>query len=77
MLGAADEIMCFPGLILGGTFSYAELAVGCLVASVVLLMILCSLYAMFRPVFDALDKIPLFVIVGVFALVQTIDIAFG
>ena len=74
LAGAADEIMCFPGLMLAGTFSYAELAIGCLVASLALLGILLSMYATFKPVFDMFDRIPLFVVVGMFAVIQTVDL---
>lgn len=77
LAGAADEIMCFPALMLGGSFSYADLAVGCLLASLALLLILLTLYSYFKPVFDALDRIPLFVVVGLFAMFQTVNIICG
>jgi hypothetical protein len=77
LAGAADEIMCFPALMLGGSFSYADLAVGCQLASLALLLILLTLYSYFKPIFDALDRIPLFVVVALFAVFQTVNIICG
>jgi hypothetical protein len=66
--------MCFPALMLGGSFSYGDLAMGCLLASLALLLILLALYSYFKPVFDALDRIPLFFVVGLFAVFQTVTL---
>lgn len=74
--GAADEIMCFPPLLLGNTFSLLELSAGCLAACVSLIVILLSFYAMFRPVFEVLDRIPLYAVVTLLAVIQTVDIMY-
>ena len=76
LVGAADEIMCFPPLLLGNTFSFLELSTGCLAVCISLIIILLAFYAMFQPVFHALDQIPLYVVVAVLAAMQTVDMVF-
>jgi hypothetical protein len=76
LAGAADEIMCFPPLLLGNTFSFLELSTGCLAVCISLIIILLAFYNMFQPVFHALDQIPLYFMVAVLAAMQTVDIAF-
>ncbi|KAJ1415742.1 hypothetical protein B484DRAFT_454469 [Ochromonadaceae sp. CCMP2298] len=73
--GALDEMMCFPALMLGKTFSVWELSAGCLAASLLLLLILLTLYSAFKPLFDVFDRIPLYAVVTMFAIIQTVDIA--
>mmetsp|Transcript_65566 Transcript_65566/g.128928 ORF Transcript_65566/g.128928 Transcript_65566/m.128928 type:complete len:256 (+) Transcript_65566:47-814(+) len=74
--GAADEIMCFPPLLLGNTFSALELTAGTLAASLLLIIILLSFYSVFKSCFDVLDQIPLYFVVAVLAVIQTVDVVY-
>jgi hypothetical protein len=71
--GALDEIVCFPSLVLSNTFSLFELSLGCLIASILILTIITLLLNIFKPILDFFDRIPLYVIIYFFAVIQTVN----
>lgn len=73
-LGALDEISYFPTLLMGDVFSPYELLLGTFLASVLILMIVLLYLRKMKPVVDFLDSIPLYGIVGMFALILTIGL---
>jgi cadmium resistance protein CadD (predicted permease) len=73
-LGALDEISYFPTLLLGNVFSPYELLLGTLLASVLILMIVVLYLRKLKPLVDFLDSIPLYGIVGMFAVILTIGL---
>ena len=72
-VGALDELTYFPTLIIGGTFSAVELSVGALLACLLTLIVITSVLSMFQPVLEWMDRIPLYVIVGLFATILSIE----
>eukprot|EP01038_Epipyxis_sp_PR26KG_P009110 gene9110-12287_t len=74
--GALDEIMCFPSLLMGDIFGIVELSISCFLASVSILIILYFLLNQCKPLLDLMDRIPLYVVVFFFAIIQTILIIF-
>mmetsp|Transcript_21324 Transcript_21324/g.32007 ORF Transcript_21324/g.32007 Transcript_21324/m.32007 type:complete len:331 (-) Transcript_21324:170-1162(-) len=75
-LGALDEISYFPALIMGKIFSPMELCIGALLASVIILCVIVFFLGQCKPLVDFLDSIPLYGIVGMFAVVLTIGLFF-
>ena len=73
LLGALDEIACFPSLMMGGTFTIQELSFGCLVASILVLFVVFFLLKTCKCILDTMDSIPLFVIVAFIACIQTVE----
>lgn len=73
IVGALDEISYFPGLVVGKVFSVAELTLGTAIASLLILLIVCVALAPCRPVLEFLDRIPLFMVVALFATILTIS----
>jgi hypothetical protein len=73
VIGAIDEVSYFPGLIAGGIFSVAELTLGTTIASFFILLIVCVFLAPCRPVLDFLDRVPLYCVVSVFAILLTVE----
>jgi hypothetical protein len=73
VIGAIDEVSYFPGLTAGGIFSVAELTLGTAIASLLILLIVCVFLAPCRPVLDFLDRVPLYCVVSVFAILLTIE----
>jgi len=74
-LGALDEIAVFPALFLSNFFSYSDLALGCLIASVAVLVCVWGCLRQVRPLLDFLDRIPLYALVLLFAIIQMLNIA--
>lgn len=70
-LGALDEISYFPALIMGHIFTPAELCIGALFASILILGVISLFLSQCKPLVDCLDRIPLYGIVGMFAIVLT------
>lgn len=70
-LGSLDEISYFPGLLLGRVFTPAELSGGALLAALTMLLIVTTCLGTCQPCMDCLDRIPLFGVVGVFAILLT------
>ena len=73
-LGALDEISYFPTLLLGDIFSPYELLLGTLLASILILMIVVLYLRKMKPLVDFLDSIPLYGIVGMFAIILTVGL---
>ncbi len=71
--GALDEMLCFPSFMLARMFSYPELAVGSLLACLTIITVLTLFLSTCKPLLDALDKIPLFVIVAGYAIILTVS----
>jgi len=72
IMGGLDEVAYFPSLLLTRMFTLEEMCLGTLLAAVILLIILQWFLARFTPVLELMDKIPLWVIVAIFASVMTI-----
>eukprot|EP00457_Paulinella_chromatophora_P011103 gb/GEZN01011229.1/.p1 GENE.gb/GEZN01011229.1/~~gb/GEZN01011229.1/.p1 ORF type:complete len:247 (-),score=22.96 gb/GEZN01011229.1/:405-1145(-) len=72
IMGGLDEIAYFPSLLLTQTFSLSELCVGSVLAGTLLLLILQLALAQCRFLLDFLDRIPLWCIVAVYAIVMTV-----
>lgn len=75
-LGALDEISYFPALIMGHVFTSSELVLGTALAACLICLVISTtfLLAPCRPIMAWLDTIPLYAIVGVFAVVLTIGV---
>lgn len=70
-LGALDEISYFPSLILGGLFTPLDLCLGTIFAASIVLVVVTLFLSRCKPLLDWLDDIPLYGIVGTFAVVLT------
>lgn len=73
-LGALDEISYFPALLVGHVFTGKELCIGTLLASGIILAIVLKCLSKFKPLVDFLDTIPLYGIVGMFAIILTVGL---
>lgn len=73
-LGSLDEISYFPALLVGGVFTNIELCVGTLLAACLILVTITVFLSQCKPLIDWLDSIPLYGIVGVFAIVLTVGV---
>ena len=73
LTGSLDELVSFPSFILAGTFSYAELAVGCLCACLVVLMVVTCFIRACQSLLDVLDRIPLYGILALYATILTLN----
>lgn len=65
-LGSLDELSYFPGLILGGTFTAIQLAIGTAVAGLIVAGI-CLGATKLKLVVKLVEKIPLWIIIGAIA----------
>jgi len=70
-LGALDEISYFPALIMGHIFTPFQLCLGAFLAGYFILIVIVFFLAQFQPLVDFLDRIPLYGIVGMFAIILT------
>lgn len=70
-LGALDEISYFPSLVLGGLFTPLDLCLGTFFAACIVLIVVTLFLSRCKPLLDWLDDIPLYNIVGTFAIVLT------
>jgi hypothetical protein len=75
LTGALDEIVCFPSLMMAGTFTIQELLVGCFLASAVIVIIVYYILDSCKCLLNILDSIPLFVVVAFIATIQTVTYA--
>jgi len=73
-LGSLDEISYFPSLLLGGIFTPAELCLGTLVAALTMVVVVVVFLRPCQPLMEALDKIPLYAIVSLFATLLTVEL---
>ena len=70
-LGALDEISYFPALLVGGVFSAWQLCLGTLLAACLILIVITLFLSQCQPIIEWIDGIPLYGIVGMFAIVLT------
>lgn len=70
-IGALDEVSYFPSLLLGKIFTPLDLCVGTLFASFIVLIVVTLFLSQCNPLLQWLDRIPLYGIVSVFAVVLT------
>ena len=75
-IGALDELSYFPSLLTGNIFTAWQLLIGSLLASVVILVVVTVLLSKCTFLLDFLDRIPLYVIVGIFATILTVQAFF-
>ncbi len=73
LMGALDELTYFPSVLIGGTFTGADLAVGAFVSCTIILAVITCLLATFEPILELMDKIPLYGVVAVFATILTVE----
>jgi len=67
LLGSLDDLSVFFGLLLSGTFNPYNLLVGVFLGSIVVVLI-CIGATFLRPVVWVIERIPLFVIIGLFTI---------
>ena len=72
-LGALDELSYFPTLLLSGTFSIPQLALGAFLACSAILAVVTLFLVRCRPLLEFFDRIPLYVVVAAFAAVMTAE----
>jgi hypothetical protein len=75
VLGSLDEVSYFPSLIVGNIFTPADLCLATFLASLIILSVLYLALTPCKPFLDFLDRIPLYCIVGFFAIVLTVEVA--
>lgn len=73
-LGALDELSYFPSLITGHLFCPRQLFIGAFLASAVILVVVSAFLSKCKPLLDWLDSIPLYVVIGIFAALLTIQL---
>lgn len=73
-LGALDEMIYLPSLIIGRVFTSAELCLGSFLAAIVVLVIVVFFLSTFKPLIDFVDRVPLYGIIGMFAIVLTVGV---
>lgn len=70
--GGIDEVAYFPSLLLTNVVSFWEMLLGTVLAGFVLLIVLKCCLAFCTPVLKFMDRIPLWLVVSIFASVMTI-----
>ena len=75
-LGALDEVSYFPTLLLGKIFTPLDLCLGTFFAACIILFIVVFFLHQCQPLLDWLDRIPLYGIVTMFALVLTASVIY-
>jgi uncharacterized membrane protein YciS (DUF1049 family) len=73
-LGALDEVTYFPSLILANIFTPAELIIGTTIAACLILLVVYCFLSPFKPILRFLDKIPTYGVIGMFAILLTIEV---
>ncbi len=75
IIGALDEASYFPALLMAKTFTVAELAMGAALACLAIMLALTLLKRLCRPAVDCCDRVPLYLVVTVFALLLSAQLA--
>jgi hypothetical protein len=75
IIGALDEASYFPALLMAKTFTAAELAMGAALACLAIMLALTLLKRLCRPAVDCFDRVPLYLVVTVFALLLSVQLA--
>ena len=73
-LGALDEVIYFPSLLLAKMFTPLELCLGTFFAANIILIVVTLFLSQCNPLLQWLDRIPLYGIVSAFAVVLTIGV---
>lgn len=73
-LGSLDEISYFPSLLLAGVFDGVELCLGTLLAALVMIVVVVVFLRPCQPLMKRLDVIPLYGIMGMFAVLLTAEL---
>ncbi|GKY99734.1 hypothetical protein MPSEU_000927400 [Mayamaea pseudoterrestris] len=73
--GSLDEISYFPGLVVGQIFTPAELCIGTLLASLLILGLVNLLVQRCKGCLRILDKVPLYAVIALFAVILTVQVA--
>lgn len=73
-LGALDELSYFPALILGKIFTPLEICLGTLLAAILVLILVTCFLARFQPLMDCLDRIPIYAVIALFAVILTVGV---
>lgn len=73
ILGSLDEISYFPALIVGEIFTSAELIMGTVIASLLILLLVESIQRYCHCCLAVLDRIPLYAVIAVFAIILSIE----
>lgn len=77
VLGSLDEVSYFPALIVGKVFTVAELCLGTLLASLlILLLVSVSMRHCAGACFEMLDQLPLYVVIAMFAALMTAQVIY-
>ena len=76
-LGSLDEIASFSFLLVGGVFSGVELCLGTHLAAIIILVIVMTCLRPFQHWMKVVDRIPLYGVVGTFALFSTSELVCG
>jgi hypothetical protein len=73
ILGSLDEISYFPALIVGEVFTSAELIMGTVIASLLILLLVESIQRYCHGCLAILDRIPLYAVIAVFAIILSVE----
>jgi hypothetical protein len=73
MTGFLDEVSYFPALILGRVFTVPEFIAATALTVVIMLLIVTQCLAKCRPILECFDRIPLYGVIALFAILLTID----
>ena len=74
-LGAMDEISYFPALLVSHIFTGWEMVLGSFLAAILILTIITTFLATCQPLIQCLDQIPLYYIVGMFAIILSVGVS--
>lgn len=74
VMGALDEVSYFPALIVGKVFTVTELVLGTVLTVIIMLFVVIKCLSQCRPLMDLLDRIPLYAVVTVFAVLLTTEV---
>jgi hypothetical protein len=77
IIGSLDEISYFPAVIVGQIFTSAELIAGTIIASFLILVLVDVLQRRCRCCLETLDRIPLYAIIGLFAVLLSVQAIIG
>jgi hypothetical protein len=72
--GALDEVSYFPSLLIGHLYTFTELLMGTVFTVCIMLLVVTQLLHRCRPILQCLDRIPLYGIITVYALLLTINL---
>lgn len=72
--GAMDEVSYFPSLLIGRVYTFMELLVGTIFTVCIMLLVVTQLLHHCQPILQYLDRIPLYGIIALYALLLTINL---